>query len=232
MRLYRLFKLLDELRVRRTPVTAKTLAQEMGVSIRTLYRDIADLQSMGAPIRGEGGLGYILESGYFMPSMRFDQEELTALAIGLRLVAKRSDPRLAEAASRASAKIASAVSDDARQSFLDTPLEAGPSVSPPPHHLSELREAIRYRHILEVAYTRLDGHRSLRRARPLGLTVFDTVWLLTVWCETANDFRHLRVDRINAIATTGERFRPEWGKRFHDCLLREGHSVTPHTAQS
>ena len=55
MRLFRLFRLLDLMRLRSTPVTAATLANELGVSARSVYRDIADLQTMGAPIRGEGG---------------------------------------------------------------------------------------------------------------------------------------------------------------------------------
>lgn len=221
MRLFRLFQLLDTLRVRRTPVTARFLADEMGVSLRTLYRDIADLQAMGAPIRGEGGVGYVLESGYFLPSMRFDEEELSALAIGLRLAATRSDARLSEAAQRATAKIASAVTDDARLFFLDTPLEAGPTAAAPLPLLPTLRKAIQHRRKLQIDYERLDGVQTTRLARPLGLTVFDSVWLLSIWCETADDFRHLRVDRIGRCEETGETFRHEWGKRFSDCVLRE-----------
>ena len=91
MRLFRLFQLLDELRLRRNATPARTLAQDMGVSLRTLYRDIADLQAMGAPIRGEGGVGYVIEPGYFMPSLRLDEDELSALALGVRLVAARTD---------------------------------------------------------------------------------------------------------------------------------------------
>jgi predicted DNA-binding transcriptional regulator YafY len=222
MRLFRLFRLLDELRLRRTPVTARELARATDVSVRTLYRDIADLQSMGAPIRGEGGIGYVLDPGYFMPALRFDEEELTALGLGMRLVAARSDPALADAARRAAAKIASGTDGDARESFVTCPFEAGPSEIAAAPHLLALRRAVRRRAVLEIDYTSLSEQRSTRRARPLGLTAFDNAWLLTIWCETAQDFRHLRVDRIKAMRELGVRFRDERGRRFVDCLAREG----------
>jgi len=225
MRLFRLFQLLDELRLRSGAVSAQALARDMGVSLRTLYRDIADLQAMGAPIRGEGGVGYVIEPGYFMPSLRLNEDELSALALGIRLVAARTDPAMSEAARRAAAKIASSVGEEARRQFLDSSFEAGPSAAANSPHLPELRDALRQRNVLEIDYTSLSGHRSTRLARPLGLTVFDSVWLLTVWCETAEDFRHLRVDRINGIRITTERYKDERGRRFSDCLEREGHKA-------
>lgn len=222
MRLFRLFQLLDELRLRRSAIPARTLAENMGVSLRTLYRDIADLQAMGAPIRGEGGVGYVIEPGYFMPSLRLDEDELSALALGVRLVAARTDPAMSEAARRAAAKIASAVGEEARREFLESSFEAGPSDAANTPHLQVLRDALRQRNMLEIDYTSLAGQCSTRFARPLGLTVFDSVWLLTVWCETAEDFRHLRVDRISDVRVTGQQFRDERGRRFSDCLEREG----------
>jgi predicted DNA-binding transcriptional regulator YafY len=75
-----------------------------------------------------------------------------------------------------------------------------------------------YRDIADLA-----GRSSTRLARPLGLTVFDSVWLLTLCCETAHAFRHLRVDRIDGIRVTAKRFRDERGRRFSDCLAQEGH---------
>lgn len=221
MRLFRLFQLLDELRLRRNAVPAKTLALDMGVSLRTLYRDIADLQAMGAPIRGEGGVGYVIEPGYFMPSLCLDQDELSALALGVRLVAARTDPGMSEAARRAAAKIAASVGEDARREFLDSSFEAGPSDVANTPHLAVLRDAIRQRRVLEINYTSLAGRSSTRLARPLGLTVFDSAWLLTLWCETAGDFRHMRVDRIDDVRVTAEYFKDERGRRFSDCLARE-----------
>jgi predicted DNA-binding transcriptional regulator YafY len=225
MRLFRLFRLLDQLRVRTTPIPARELAVVMGVSIRSIYRDIADLQAMGAPIRGEGGIGYVMERGYFLPSLGFDPDELDALALGLRLVSERSSSRLAAAANRAAAKVASAIGDDAREDLLATPLEAGPSAAGVQAKAGpiydQLREAIRRRHLLRIDYVALSGERSSRLARPLGLTAFDESWLMTIWCETAQDFRHLRLDRIERCDATGQTFRPERGKRFSDAVRKE-----------
>ena len=229
MRLFRLFSLMDVLRVRTQPVTARELSRHMGVSLRTIYRDIADLQTLGAPIRGEGGIGYVMEKGFFMPSLNFEGDELEALALGAKLVMARSGDTLAAAAHRASAKIASAIGDTPRHEFLNSPLEAGPSrtamdsVTGALH--DELRRAIRDRAIIKIEYLSLSGEMTTRLACPLGLTVFDSAWLLTIWCKRSKDFRHLRVDRIKSAARTGDTFRHERGKMFADALAREGERI-------
>lgn len=225
MRVFRLFRLMDMLRLRTVPVTARALADEMGVSIRSIYRDIADLQSLGAPIRGEGGIGYVMERGYFVPSLGFDSEELDAISMGLQLVAERSSDSLSAAAGRATAKIASAIGETKRKDLLETPLAAGPSLAGIQARArplyDELRKAITDRAILRIDYLSIAGAHSSRIARPLGLTAFDDTWLLTIWCESAEDFRHLRLDRIQNMEPTGGRFRHEGGKRFADALARE-----------
>ena len=225
MRLFRLFRLMDQFRVRMKPVTARELAEVMGVSVRSMYRDIADLQSMGAPIRGEGGIGYVMDRGYFLPSLAFSAEELEAIALGLRLAPERSSARLAAAAGRAAAKIASAVGETARKDLLEAPLEAGPSNAGAQARAGsiydELRVAIRQRDLLRIDYVDHSERLSTRLARPLGLTAFDQSWLLTIWCETAHDFRHLRLDRIKSLTHTAQTFRHERGRRFADALARE-----------
>jgi len=208
-----------------TPVTARDLAQLTGVSVRSIYRDIADLQGMGAPIRGEGGIGYVMERGYFMPSLHLEADELDAVALGMRLVAERSGERLAKAAERVSAKISSTLEPEAREDLFLSPLQAGPStvastVKASPLH-DDLRDAIRKRRMLRIEYVNLAGERSSRQARPLGLTAFDESWLLTIWCERSQDFRHLRIDRIDGASDLGRTFRHEAGKRFSDSLALE-----------
>lgn len=208
-----------------TPVTARDLAQLTGVSVRSIYRDIADLQGMGAPIRGEGGIGYLMERGYFMPSLRLEADELDAVALGMRLVAERSGERLSHAAGRVAAKISSTLDPKARQDLFSTPLEAGPSTVASSVKASslhdDLRDAIRKRRMLRIGYVNLVGVRSSREARPLGLTAFDESWLLTIWCERSQDFRHLRLDRIDSASDLGRTFRQEAGKRFSDSLALE-----------
>ncbi len=222
MRLFRLFRLLDVMRLRTTPVTAASLAADFGVSVRSIYRDIADLQAMGAPIRGEGGMGYVMERGYFLPSLRFETDELDAIVLGLRLVSERTAPVLDGAARRAAAKISSALGDTQKESMIDAPLAAGPGSAPSGDAgskvFSKLRSAIASKELLSIGYLNAEGRSSTREARPLGLTLFENAWLLTIWCETAQDFRHLRLDRIMFVEGMGRVFRMEKGKRFKDAL--------------
>jgi predicted DNA-binding transcriptional regulator YafY len=225
MRLFRLFRLLDFLRLRSTPVTATSLAEELGVSVRTIYRDISDLQAMRAPIRGEGGIGYVMERGYFLPSLRFETDELDAIILGLKLVSQRAAPVLDGAARRAASKISSALGETQKESMIDAPLAAGPGSVPfgdtGSQAYSILRSAIASKELLCVGYRNAEGRASTREARPLGLTLFENAWLLTIWCETAQDFRHLRLDRIEFVEGTGRVFRIEKGKRFKDALVLE-----------
>ena len=222
MRTLRLFALLDHLRGRTEPVSAETLAQELSVSVRTIYRDMATLQTMGAPIRGEAGIGYQLEKGYFLPPLHFDPDELDALMLGTRLIATRGDDDLAAAARRVSAKVSAAIGHDKGENYSQLPLRAVARQSPEndkaAEHLTLLRIALRDKAVLEITYCDLQDKRSQRIVRPLGLTMFDAVWLLTVWCEDRSDFRNLRVDRIEVIQLAGRLFRTERGKRFEDYL--------------
>ncbi|PSJ51725.1 helix-turn-helix transcriptional regulator [Pseudaminobacter soli (ex Li et al. 2025)] len=222
MRTLRLFALLDHLRGRPNPVSAERLAVDLNVSIRTIYRDMATLQAMGAPVRGEAGIGYQMERGYFLPPLQFDADELEAIMLGTRLIAARGDSELSDAARRVSAKVSAAMDGEAGEVYTRLPLRAiarqteeGMKAGA---HLGFLRSAVRERAQLHILYLDLKEAKSQRIARPLGLTVFDHVWLLTIWCETKNDFRNLRVDRIEAVERTGTRFRPEVGKRFEDYL--------------
>lgn len=222
MRLFRLFRLLDLMRLRSTPVTAATLADKLSVSTRSIYRDIADLQAMGAPIRGEGGVGYVMERGYFLPSLRFETDELDAIILGLKLVTERAAPVLDGAAQRAAAKISSALGEEQKESMVDSALEAGPSSAANGDGnalpFAMVRAAIAAREKLTIGYKNAAGRSSTREARPLGLTLFENAWLLTIWCEVAQDFRHLRLDRITSLNRTGKRFRMEKGKRFKDAI--------------
>lgn len=222
MKVFRLFALLDRLRAAASPVSAEALARALEVSPRTIYRDMATLQAMGAPVRGEAGLGYQLERGYFLPPLRFDADELEAVMLGLRLVGARGDGALRAAAKRASGKIAATAADDAGEMFRQLPLRAvsrrraGEEVAN--GWLPLLRGAIRDRRLVRLGYLDLEGNASERQVRPLGLTLFDEVWLLTAWCESRSDFRNFRLDRIAQAADTGLRFRHEGGRRFQDYL--------------
>lgn len=223
MKTLRLFSLLDRLRSASAPVSAETLAEIMEVSPRTIYRDMATLQAMGAPIRGESGLGYQLEKGYFLPPLHFDADELEAIMLGVRLVVARGDEELSAAAQRVSGKLSATMQSGAGDRYKSLPLRAVSKMteehSKANLHLSFLRRAVRDRVIVKIEYLDLRDKATERSVRPLGLTMFDAVWLLTGWCESRNDFRNFRLDRITNIVSDGQVFRHQKGQRFEDYLL-------------
>ena len=222
MRILRLFAILDQLRMRHHPVSARILAQTLKVSPRTIYRDMKTLQYMGAPIRGEGGIGYQLEKGYFLPPLHFDPDELDALVIGMGMVSARGDAPLAKAGIRALTKINAVLSDDYSGFSFNSPLlvhtEEERSGEKAVAFLSPLRSALRKHQLVEITYSDLKGHGTVRTIRPLGLTAFEKVWLLTAWCEQKNDFRNFRVDRIESLKNIGKTFPREHGRQLKDYL--------------
>ena len=204
----RLFDLLQILRSHRRPVTGQVLADELGVSIRTLYRDIGTLQGQGADIEGEPGLGYVLKPGFMLPPLMFSEEEIEALVLGSKWVADRADARLGTAANQALAKIGAVLPRDLRDQ-LETnglyiapgrPIEAGII------DLGVIRQAIRREHKLEIDYVTAEGKQSRRVIWPFVIGFFDQVRVIAAWCELREDYRHFRADRIRAAKETGKRY--------------------------
>ncbi|MEB7883783.1 helix-turn-helix transcriptional regulator [Serratia fonticola] len=222
MRAIRLFSILNELRSRRLPVSAETLAAIFNVSIRTIYRDMVTLQAMGAPINGESRLGFQIENETFLPPLHFSADELDAILIGMRMIQSRADSQLSDAAYRALNKIGSVLPQYHEHLFLDSPfmvhsskidnqvLEGG--------ILSELCEVARIKECIEIKYMDVNSKKSNRYVRPLGVTCFNSVWLFTAWCDLRDDFRNFRVERIQSISRTGEKFNDKPGKSFKDYL--------------
>ncbi len=179
---------------------------------------------MGAPVRGESGLGYQLEKGYFLPPLQFDPDEMEAIMLGLRLVMARDGGGLHNAAERVSGKVAAAMGTDRGERFRTLPLLAAsrPRASDDlaAKWSGTLRRVIRERRIVELAYCDVEGRHSRRHLHPLGMTLFDEAWLLTAWCTVREDFRNFRLDRITGIKEMDEYFRPQNGRRFKDYLAQ------------
>ena len=204
----RLFDLLQALRRHRRPVSGKALAEEIGVSLRTLYRDITSLQAVGAGVQGEPGVGYVLKPGFLLPPLMFPSEEIEALALGARWVADRTDHRLSVAAESALARIAAMLRADLRDE-LDAPaLMIGPRGGAPADTVDPalLRKAIRTERKLELTYHDGAGAASGRVVWPLALAFFDEARVLVGWCELRQDFRHFRTDRIFAAQVMDVRY--------------------------
>lgn len=204
----RLFDLLDLLRARRRPVSGQALADGLGVSLRTVYRDIASLQALGADIQGEPGLGYVLKPGFLMPPLMFSIEELEALIVGSRWVAERGDDRLKGAATEALSRIAAVLPKDLRDELDASTLVIGPGREIPPDALDPalLRAAIRAERKLAIDYGDASGAASRRTVWPFALAYFDQVRVLAAWCELRQDFRHFRTDRIRSAEMLPERY--------------------------
>jgi predicted DNA-binding transcriptional regulator YafY len=213
----RLLALLELLRGRHVS-TAMSLATTLEVSIRTVYRDIDALVATGVPVRGEAGVGYILEAGYHLPPLNLTVEEAEALALGARVLATWSDEAVAAKAAAALAKIR-AVLPASGQTGVDQHIFWAPQWVErfaPKVDLLELKRAAQGRRVLMIEYEALNGVRSTRTVRPLSINFFGPVWLLAAWCELADDFRCFRLDRIDSMAPTGATFRHEDGKRLAD----------------
>jgi predicted DNA-binding transcriptional regulator YafY len=217
----RLLDLIQALRRRRRPATAAVLAAELGVSERTIYRDVATLVGQGAPIEGAAGLGYVLRPGFTLPPLMFGDEEIEALVLGLRWVEQRGDGPLGAAAADALAKITAVLPAELRDRAGESGLLAGPGEPIATRiELAELRRWVRAERKLRISYEDAGGRRSERTIWPFALAFFDRARVVVAWCESRQDFRHFRADRIVSAEATGERYPrrrrallAEWRKR-------------------
>jgi predicted DNA-binding transcriptional regulator YafY len=213
----RLFQLVQLIRGRRLS-TAEHLAQRLEVSVRTVYRDVADLQRQGVPIDGEAGVGYRMRAGFDLPPLMFTIDEAQALVASVRLARSRLDDGLAAQAEGALGKILAVLPAPARAAAERLPLYA-PPIGPDRAtraRLEPLRRAAEGRRLVRLRYRDLKDAESERRVRPLGCFFWSEVWTLAAWCELREDFRNFRIDRITALDVLDERFRDEPGRTLAD----------------
>ena len=215
----RLFTIIQIFR-RRKLVRAQELAERLEVSARTIYRDIADLVTSGVPIEGEAGVGYVLRKGFDLPPLMFDEQEIEALVLGVRIVESWADPKLADAAKNIITKVETVIPERLRNYMAETALLA------PANHFAEpitidpgeLRNAVRHKNKIQFCYHDVNNAETQRTVRPLALTFYGPVWLLASWCELREDFRSFRVDRISELHILSDTFWPEPGKTLNDFL--------------
>lgn len=217
----RLIKIVHFIRGRRRAVTAKTIAQEFEICTRTVYRDIQDLMDSGAPIRGESGVGYIIDKKYYLPPVTFDAEELEALGLGISMVRHWTDDRFAAKADSAFEKIQAVLPADIQGELeqittYSMPGQSGVNQSEVPWTVSfsNLRECIRIRRKIHTNYTDLSQQETVRILRPLALIFCSPIWLLAAWCEKRNDFRNFRLDQIQAYTVCEDTFEDEEDKNL------------------
>lgn len=210
-RLFDLIQLLRDGRLHR----GRDLAERLGISLRTLYRDMDTLIASRVPVEGERGLGYMMTAPITLPPLNLTLQELEALHLGLSVVAKASDKEMAAAAETLAAKIDADLPEDraapaSGQGFAVYPFaEAARGFV----HMAPLRAAVRSRRKVDITY---DG--DARRIRPLQTEYWGRIWTLTAWCETKSDFAVFRVDRIETLDVSFEAFADEPGKTLADFL--------------
>jgi predicted DNA-binding transcriptional regulator YafY len=213
----RLFQIVQYLRGGRL-VRARQLSEWLEVSERTIYRDVADLQSTGVPIDGAAGVGYIMRDGYELPPLMFTRDEIVALLAGARLIRAWGGAAMARAAEEAMIKIDAVIPEKMRVRQNEVEIHAfAPEMTPQVRaHIDFLEAAADGRKRLSIEYRDGKGDASARAIRPLGLWFWGKVWTLVAWCELRQDFRMFRLDRISQADELGDKFKPEPGKTLKD----------------
>ena len=218
----RLFQIVQALRGGRL-VTARRLAETLEVSERTIYRDIADLQSSGVPVEGEAGYGYVMQDGFDLPPLMFTLEEIVALVAGARLIRAWGGLAMMQAAEEALIKVNTVLpeAERARASAVHIHAITAEGLNDATRALIDrLEAASEAREKMRLAYRDAEGIETDRIVRPLGLGFWGKVWTLLAWCESREDFRMFRVDRI-ASATPQGTFRAERDKSLAMFLDKE-----------
>jgi predicted DNA-binding transcriptional regulator YafY len=219
----RLFLIINALRGRRTALRARQLAETLGVSLRTVYRDVADLQLSGVPIEGEAGVGYVLRKGSDIPPLMFTADELESLVVGTRFVRAFAGAKLAEGAQTALMKIEAVLPPELRERSARTRIYA--PIWRDEHKLAfaaridRLHAAIEARQVLQLTYRDEAGSVSAREVEPLCLAFWGGKWTLGTWCRLRLNFRNFRPDRIDELAETGEVFDEGDGRNLDAYLL-------------
>ncbi|MBV2144748.1 YafY family transcriptional regulator [Falsochrobactrum sp. TDYN1] len=213
----RLFQIVQHLRGGRL-VTAHQLAGRLEVSERTIYRDIADLQSTGVPIDGEAGVGYILRQGFELPPLMFTRDEIVALVAGARLIRAWGGVSMARGAEEALVKIEAVLPKQERARITGTQIHSpSASISVSERRIIDAVErAVDQSNVLNIRYRDLELKESERDIRPLGLWFWGKVWTVIGWCELRDAFRTFRTDRILEANDAGRHFRAERGKTLTD----------------
>ncbi|MFK3778173.1 helix-turn-helix transcriptional regulator [Agrobacterium sp. NPDC089420] len=210
----RLFEIIQILRLARRPVTAQTIAETLEVTARSVYRDIAALQTMRVPIEGERGVGYILRPGFSLPPLMFSIEETEAIVLALAMVDRIGDTELRRAAKKAGDKIVASLPEPLSKTLCANALHAWGIIAPAPAgvDLATVRRAVRDEERLDIGYRDETGAETQRRIRPIAVIYYSQTVNIVAWCELRQAIRNFRSDRVLSCETTGSFFKLEGEK--------------------
>lgn len=217
----RLLNLLQIFREHRYPITAKTLAEKLGISIRSVYRDVESLRDQGIHIEGSAGLGFQLKENFLLPPISFNETEVEALYLALQWAESIPDPALQQASHSVLSKI-NAVLSQTKQQFLNetylrsihTWMDVDSSI------VQQVRMAIRLQVKIEIHYHDEKQQISTRRLWPFALGYFNDKILMAAWCELREDFRNFRLDRIQNLQLSEEQY-PEFKRHLYQQWCQE-----------
>lgn len=204
----RLFELVTLLSGRRTAVTARTLAEVLEVSERTIYRDIEALVVSGVAVEGEAGVGYRLRPGAHLPPLMFSADEAMALVLGLSMVRAATDPELGAAAQGAERRIRAVLTDELKRALEQLPYRMPITTRSRGFAAlhAEVREAATGHHKLDITYIDEHGAETQRIVWPLMIVGWGDRWTILGWCELRQAYRNFRLDRIADIKRLDDRF--------------------------
>lgn len=191
------------------------LAERLGVSRRTVRRDIDRLRELGYPVQASMGAdgGYRLVAGKALPPLVLDDEEAVAIAVGLRAGAGHAVEGVDEASVRALAKLEQVLPSRLRHRVTTlqaatTPLTSGDGPSIAPETLTVMASTVAGHERLRFAYRAKDGTGSRRLTEPYRLVSTGRRWYLVAYDLDRDDWRTFRVDRVTSPFATGARFTP------------------------
>jgi predicted DNA-binding transcriptional regulator YafY len=191
------------------------LARRLGVSVRTLRRDVERLRDLGYPVEAQPGVdgGYRLAPGASLPPLALDDDEAVALVVGLQAAARTAVTGMAESSVRALTKVVQVLpvrlrrrADALRGVTVSAPWRGGEGVDP--HHLTIVAQACRDTERLAFGYTTATGEPSERLVEPFRLVALGRRWYLVAYDVARGDWRSFRLDRLTGPAVTGARFAP------------------------
>lgn len=206
----RLFLLLQVLRTLPAPVTAQQLANETGVSLRSVYRDIDSLRASGTDIAGERGHGYTLIDDGMLRPQTFSRIEIEALTLGMAEVMQMGDHALASAAHAVLAKVKATLPSLSQQHLLHAVSQVHRFntrfVTLP--NMQLIRDACWHERALVICYTDRNDAETTRTIWPLAIIYLERMLVVLARCCMREEFRMFRAERITSIESTEQSFRP------------------------
>ncbi|WP_144733987.1 helix-turn-helix transcriptional regulator [Acinetobacter oleivorans] len=218
----RLLNLLQQLREARYPITAQVLAERMGISVRSVYRDIDSLREQGVAIEASAGIGFQLKEDIVLPPMTLNENEVEAIFLALHWLKSVPDQSLQSASTSVLAKLNSVLPEHRQYLLQQTTLRAFNVWLPvDENRVEQVRLAIRQQVKILLHYHDEQQRSSVRTLWPFALGYFNDKIVLAAWCELRQDFRHFRLDRIQQLSLSQELYPSFKQKLFEQWWAQE-----------